>query len=69
MRKKQTVSEAEKPFLNTQEVCALLKVSRFWLMRHHAGKGGPPRYKFGGRVRYDKAALESWFMARKSVKP
>ncbi len=46
--------------LSSEEAGALLKIEPLTLATWRFQKKGPPYYKLGGLVRYDKAALIKW---------
>lgn len=55
------------PFLNPQEVCSLLHISRHTL-NHWRGKGkGPKAVKFEGKVlRWERSEVERWLVEQKA---
>jgi len=53
----------ESPILTLDEAAALLKVTPRWLKRSHC-----PRIRAGGKVRYDRDIILSWFRSHADQK-
>lgn len=47
---------SESPILTLEEAAALLKVTPRWMQRSHC-----PRIRAGGKVRFDRDVILSWF--------
>jgi excisionase family DNA binding protein len=57
-----------KSFFTTNEASVYLRVSKFWLYRHAGKPGGPPHYKIGNVLRFDKGELDAWLNEHRRVK-
>lgn len=54
----------EPEYLNRKQVAVLLSVSEKWLAQ--SGKeSGPPRFRFGGMIRYHIADVRNWAKQQK----
>lgn len=58
----------KKLLLTTNEAQAYLRVSKFWLYRHAGTPDGPPLYKIGSVLRFDKGELDAWLNEHRRVK-
>ena len=61
------MNENGKNYLNTREAAAWLNLSPRTLDRYRVSGDGPVFHRFGGRVRYLIADLETWASARRRV--
>ena len=61
------MNENGKNYLNTREAAAWLNLSPRTLDRYRVSGDGPVFHRFGGRVRYQVADLETWASARRRV--
>ena len=61
------MNENGKNYLNTREAAAWLNLSPRTLDRYRVSGDGPVFHRFGGRVRYQIADLETWASARRRV--
>lgn len=58
--------EVEPEFYSRKQAAAYLGVSEKWLAQTGM-KIGPPRYKFGGMIRYRKTDLDNWARQQRVV--
>jgi excisionase family DNA binding protein len=58
------ISDQDKPYLTTVEAAAYLGLSPHTLNMWRSESRGPGYMKFGGRVRYTRAALDAWAAGR-----
>ncbi len=61
------MKENGRNYLNTREAAAWLNLSPRTLDRYRVSGDGPVFHRFGGRVRYQVADLETWASARRRV--
>lgn len=54
-------------YLNETELSELIRVHRRTAARLRAEGTGPPFVKFGGSIRYRRAAVDAWIAERESV--
>ena len=52
---------SNKTFMTTKEVARYLSVSTSWLEQLRCRGEGPPYYKLGGKVLYEKSEVDAWF--------
>ncbi len=55
----------ERKYLSTREAAEYLGLSARTLDRYRVSGEGPVFHRFGGRVRYTRADLDAWAVARR----
>ena len=55
--------------LSIEEAAFYLDVSTDWLYRHPPNQGGPPRGKWGNRLRYYRDDLDRWRFLQRELPP
>ena len=67
MIRRQRIAEPSSPvrdeILTTEDVCALLKITKATLYRHTSQGTGPPFYKIGKHNRWKRGEVMAWFDA------